>query len=267
MRGIKAYVFFALAVLLSGCADKLSIPVRIEMNLVELYPSKAIVQVAPGSEDAWYGLTVVAAENAQTPEAREALADEYIALMAEQYADLGASEASFAHRYFYRGTAVHRIKYLSNGADFILLAFQLNPATNKRVGDVYSIEFTMPDYKWHPDLSFEVSFEGDSVIIVPSDPEATYYWDYELSAIIEGNYLGDNIYLYELTDMYLQYGFMESMLSVGYEEWAFSANDTGMMEGARYSLNVVGMNAQGEFTSEITTIHFIYKKGGIRVTE
>ena len=145
MRGIRAYVFVVCAMLLSGCADKLSIPVRIEMNLVDLYPTKAIVQVAPGSEDAWYGMTVVAAENARTPEEREALADEYIAFMAGQYANIEESDASFAHRYFYRGTAVHRIKYLSNGAAFVLLAFQLNPATNKRVGDVYSIEFTTPD--------------------------------------------------------------------------------------------------------------------------
>ena len=127
MRGIRAYVFVVCAMLLSGCADKLSIPVRIEMTLVDLYPTKAIVQFAPGSEDAWYGMTVVAAENARTPEEREALADEYIAFMAGQYANIEESDASFAHRYFYRGTAVHRIKYLSNGAAFVLLAFQLNP--------------------------------------------------------------------------------------------------------------------------------------------
>lgn len=263
MKRMWAYVFLACALLLCGCADKLSVPVRIEMNLVDLYPTKAIVQVAPGSEDAWYGLTVVAAESARTPEERETLADEYIAFQAGQYAALGKSEASFANRYFYRGTSVHRIKYLSNGADFVLLAFQLNPATNKRVGEVYSIEFSTPDYKWHPDLSFQVDFSGDSVFIVPSDPDASYYWDYELTDIIEKNYLGHNIYLYELTDMYLQYGFMESMLSVGPDEWEFSANDTSMMEGGRYSLNVVGMNAQGEFTSEITTIPFIYRKGSV----
>lgn len=34
-----------------------------------------------------------------------------------------------------------------------------------------------------------------------------------------------------------------------------------------FILKVVGMNTQGEFTSEITTIHFIYNKGSIRVTE
>ena len=102
--------------------------------------------------------------------------------------------------------------------------------------------------------------------IIPSREDEHYFWDYERTDLIESNYSFSNqVFLYNLLDMYWEYGFLDSMVSSGSITWNFATQDRDMIEGKQYSLSAVGTDKNGEFTTELTTVDFIYRKNGIEV--
>ena len=65
--------------------------------------------------------------------------------------------------------------------------------------------------------------------------------------------------------MYWEYGFLDSMVDTGSISWNFATQDRDMVEGEQCSLSVAGIDENGEFTTELTTVDFIYRKNGIEV--
>ena len=85
----------------------------------------------------------------------------------------------------------------------------------------------------------DVKIDGDVLTIIPSDPEQEYIWDYESAIYLESDPLiAMYNYLYDLTDMYEQYGFADQMLSKGTETYVFSKDNTRMVKGMTYYIAI-----------------------------
>ena len=267
MKRFPSLLFLALFAV--ACSDKLSQPCGFDMEVTTVTPSRAIIRIEPENKDVWYTFTFTSEDDIYWQYKDEIHADGSLERYQQIY-DAHAefehvSAASFTDMFCYRGSMTYKAKNLSAGMRHRILVFQVDPKTRLRVGDIHKIELETPAIE-PSDISFDIRFEGTTVSITPSREGERYFWDYERTDLIESNYsYSNNTFLYNLLDMYWEYGFLDSMVSSGSITWNFATQDRDMIEGKQYSLSAVGVEKNGEFTTELTTVDFIYRKNGIEV--
>ena len=165
---------------------------------------------------------------------------------------------TFADVYCYQGEREIKQTGLGMGLEHRLFVVQLDPQTRTIIGTPQDVRFTTKSVEMLP-LKFDIEFGADYITITPSDPSATYYWDYDNAEQIERTYFTPQIFYYSVVDLYEDYDFMPNMISKGTETYVFSQNDKSLEEGERCTLVLAGY-ANGEINSDSTVYEFVYHK-------
>lgn len=185
-------------------------------------PDATYVNLAVGEWEEWYSMT------------DQEIAGVYLRRLIDidNFFSENNSVSRFQDRFCFKGDRTFRGQFLGRDMDYRALAFQVDPIKLEVVGEAVSTPFHT-----HPlpqvTLDFEISVVGDVLTLTPSDDTVPYYWDYESI----GYFFGDDLtssayyYLYQVTDMYEEYGFIDHELSKGPLTYEFSVNDGGMVEG------------------------------------
>lgn len=269
MKRIPYIILIALA--LVSCANKEEQPAEFKLNLEFVGGSRARFSVAASNMDAVYTFVHLDKNSEDFDAPANVAARNEIARMESSYASIreygldNGLWSDFTDFFFYRGSRQFTMDSLSPDMDFRFILFQINPKTHQLIGEPLNI-----DYHTKPvpqrELTFELSFEGDILTIVPSDNNLTYFWDYENEDIVLETYFFPGNYAYSLVGMYQEYGFLDTELSKGKDTWDFSAQDDTMTEGENCLLVIAGCE-DGEFTTDIKVIQFCYHQGAIEVLD
>ena len=203
---------------------------KVNFSITCSSPDAAYIYIGIGAfEDWWFSWTDMQ------------VAQEYlkqIRYMDDEYSK-DKKFSNFQDRFCFKGDRSFRYQFLGRDMDYRLIVFQVDPFKREIVGEPASTTFhteVMP----HVDLDFQVDVQGDVLTITPSDPDITYYWDYESKDYFWGEQENSvYYYLYSVTDMYEKYGFIDQVISKGPETYAFSQNDKGMVEGETIILAAV----------------------------
>jgi hypothetical protein len=263
----KAIFIAACTLLLAGCTAKevlVTEPVSLNFELQEVKGSKVIFNMDPASPDAFYtfGLCPSSMEEYDLPDKQ--LAQFLLDLKKESYEVVSqniGTTSSFLDFSCFKGARTLRLTDITPDEDYKLVIFQVNPKTLEILGDELCIHFhTLPIEM--TDLSFTFETEGDVMTIIPSDPDCLYYWDYDPSARIYDDYNGPRGFFYHLLDMFDEYGFMDEVYSKGAEQYDFSKDN--LVVGREYII-VAGACKDGEMTSPLQTMSFIYVRGRIEI--
>jgi hypothetical protein len=103
-------------------------------------------------------------------------------------------------------------------------------------------------------LSFEVVSDHNSLHIYPSDKNVPYLWVYDTEEEIFDHYFTPYNFLYEITRMYEDYGFIELKKTYGDRHMSFPEDDSSIQPDKDYVLVLAGYN--GEINSTITILNF-----------
>ena len=263
----KAIFIAVCTLLLAGCTAReilITEPVDLHFELQKVKGSKVIFKMDPVSPDACYtyGLCHSSMEEYDLPDKQ--LARHILDIKKESYENISknkGSSASFLDVSCFRGTRTLRVTDISPDEDYKLVVFQVNPKTLEVLGNVLCTPIhTLPIEM--TDLSFTFETEGDVMTINPSDPDCLYYWDYDPSARIFDDYNSPRGFFYHLLDMFDEYGFMDEVYSKGAEQYDFSKDN--LRVGKEYII-VAGACKDGEMTSPLQTMSFIYVRGRIEI--
>lgn len=264
-----AIVTAALSLLLGACTSVqivVTAPIPLNVNLEQVKGSKIIFSVNPENQDATYGYSICSEEGDIYPLGYREQALATIKLWEDSEYNksiYSPSEASFQDMYFYRGSRTIRINNLRDDKDYKLIVFQVDPLTHEILGDVYGQQIhTLRLEK--KDLTFTFQTQGEVITIIPSDPERIYYWDFDPIRRIYDNYFWPTGFLYDLLEMYDQYGFSKEVYSVGAEQYDFSRHH--LVDGEEYLL-VASACEDGEITSQVTVLDFSYTAGSIQIIQ
>ena len=236
-------------------------PCTFEINVSRVKSSKVWFSIKPSNPNAYYAYGVFSEQ-----------ADIYdLPLMELAQLNLGwwkttydmwketeSNAGTFADVFCYQKDREIKQTGLGTGLEHRLFVVQLNPETRTIIGTPQEVRFTTKSVEMVP-LVFDVKFEADRVTITPSDPKATYYWDYDSREVIEENYFSAGNFFYTIVDLYEDYDFMPNMVSLGTDTYVFSQNDKSMKEGEKCMLVVSGY-AGGEINSHLTMYEFTYYK-------
>jgi len=263
-------IFYAAAILLlAGCAsqkDKFNPdPCSFDIKITELKGTRIKFTITPEDEYACYAFGIVNSYDPRFNGSAAELAEDQINWMNEAYelmSSYGDFSSSFMDIMCYRGPRNLSLDDLVSDTEHKIIFIQVNPQTHSLIGTPQVVQFRTKQVVKNTGLTFDISFEGDKVIIVPSDPDATYYWDYDNKLLIEDRYITPGIYFKKLIYMYEDYDFMNNILSKGRDEWEFAVDDPEMVEGETCTLVVAGYE-NGEINTDLTILDFIYRKGDI----
>lgn len=248
--------------LLGGCTKEELLPTEIKVKAEAVTGSRARFTVAPANPHAYYSYVLVSSNNENYDKPATYICNNEIQWMEEclQYFDNG----SFTDIFCYQGNRQLTMKTLASDKDFKFIVFQINPKTHELIGEPIVCEFHTQPVQQH-DLHFQVSFEGDELLIIPSDDNLTYFWEYDETEMIYNVYRGFYNYLYTLAGMYQEYGFMDYYYFDGPCHWYLSLEDN-ISDGTEYTLVIAGCE-NGEFTTATTIVRFIYHPDNIEVLE
>ena len=265
----KALLLSLLAVLCCACSKDLAHPSTFQIEVGTITPTRAILHIEPADKDIWYAFTFATEGDIFYPYPDETLADgslERFRMIFDSMQEFNHVDvADFNDVFCFKGDVDYKVNRLEDGKRHRVLVFQVHPDTHTRVGDVYKIELETPAIQ-RSDLSFDVAFQGTTVNITPTREGEPFFWDYESTDKINANYsYSSEYFMYSLLEMYWEYGFLDSMVYDKSETWNFATQDRDMIEGRQYTLGVVGVDKNGEFTTKLTTVDFIYRKNGIEV--
>ena len=257
----KRIIILALGLLsLAACSEKLTVvttPVGMSLSVDEVKSSKVIFTITTDNPDAYYSYCLWNTVNGQT----EALIDYLTSLAEDDYQrkqENGVLQiASFADLNCFRGTRTIRAINLQPDADFVLLVFQLNPQTHEVIGKVLSEPIHTKAVTITP-LDFEFVYEGKTITVIPSDPDRTYFWQYDSQRAMYDNYIWPFGWFSSLVDMYEQYAFMDHLTSKG--TVVYDAGRDNIKEGEILSVLAVAYE-DGEMTSEYVEDSFQYRDG------
>lgn len=216
-------------------------------------PDATYIYVGVGKwEDYWY-------DNTDQEIAREYL-EQLISMETDEYLK-PTRLATFQDRFCFKGNRSFNRQFLAQDMDYRMIVFQVDPFRKEIIGQAVSTPFhteSLPPVS----LDFEARVEGDVLTIIPSNDTDAYYWDYESIEYYWGN-LSSSVYfyMYEITDMYEQYGFIDHVLSHGRVSYVFSEEDEGMVEGETIVLSAVPY-ANHELADTPTIWMFVYHKDG-----
>ena len=258
-----------MAMIAAACGKEkvVTTPCDFKVSLDEVKGSKVTFTIDPGNKDACY--TFAVAPKGSFAGSTHVLSDEE--LMEKMVADMessfmgfekeGGAIGSFAGAFCYRGERTITKTGLDPDRDYLIVVFQVNPETRKSIGILYKTEFHTKEVEM-VSVSFIIECLVDTITIIPSDDETTWFWEYELSEKIEEKYGSTYDFFYSIVDMYEKYGFLKNLLNRGHAEWTFSKDDPSFREGETYSLAIAGCK-DGEFTSYVSSIDFSFHDGGL----
>lgn len=263
----NALFIAACTLLLAGCTAKeilITEPVNLNFKLDEVKGSKVIFSMEPASQDACYTYALCHSSIPEYNLPDRQLAQYFLDVKIESYETISknkGTKASFVDMSCYRGTRTLRITGVTPDQDYKLLVFQVNPKTLEILGDILCTPIhTLPVEMTN--LSFTFQTEGEVMTITPSDPDCLYYWDYDPAERIYDDYNGPEGFFYHLIDMFDEYGFMDEVYSRGAEKYDFSEDK--LRVGKEYII-VAGACKDGEMTSKVQIMSFVYVKGKIEI--
>lgn len=267
---MRKLLYIAAVMLLAGCASQKDRfdpdPTSFEVSITELKGTRVKFTITPGNEYACYCYGILNSYDPSFEESDHTLADMQLGWMTDRFEMMnsdGDFSGSFIDMFCYRGPRSLTVNSLSPDTEHKIIISQVNPETRSIIGEPQIVRFRTKPVLKNANLTFDISFEGDKVIIIPSDPNATYCWDYESKELIESRYITPNHYFRRLLYLYEDYDFINDVLSKGREEWNFSAEDPDMAEGEICTLAVAGYS-DGEINTDITLKDFVYFKGNVR---
>lgn len=246
--------------LLAGCQKGELLPTEIKVEAESIGGTRARFTVAPANSRAYYSYAIVSrdSENYDAPAA--SLCYDEIQWM--ENTSLNFENGSFTDLFCYQGNRQLTLKTLASDKDFKFIVFQINPKTHEIIGEPVVREFHTKPVP-HRDLHFQVDFVFDELHITPSDDNLTYFWDYDETALINDTYDNAPLYLYTLSGMYQEYGFMDFYYYNGPCVWYLSLEDN-ISDGTEYTLVIAGCE-EGELTTATTIVKFIYHPGNIEM--
>lgn len=171
----------------------------------------------------------------------------------------------FADAFCYQDQADLVQLFLDRQTNYKLVVIQVNPWKKEGIGTPKEVYFRTPDVEF-VDLHFQLTFDGDVLHIHPSDPAAPYYWEYEEVEIVDNEYNSPIVYYHTIVDMYEQYGFMDSLVSRGDNDWVFPLDDKSLPAGKECYL-ILASYRDGEINSDETIVKFIWSPGESALTE
>jgi hypothetical protein len=249
-------------VLLTACNKEEIRPTEIKVEIESVSGSRARFTVAPESSHAYYSYVLVKESDPNYNESTTAICNNEILEMVKALPFF--ESGSFTDIFCFRGSRQFTMNMLEDDKDFKFIVFQINPKTYKLIGNPVVCNFhtkPVPDR----DLHFDVNFDGDMLTITPSDDHLTYVWEYEESELISDIYVFAPYYLYKVVEMYQEYGFLDMLYMQGPSEWDFSL-ENNMNDGTEYTIAISGCE-EGEFTTPVTVVRFLYHPGNIELLE
>lgn len=262
---------YAVAVLLlvCGCTRKeviVSTPCGFDIRLEKVHGTKVWVKIIPQNPDAAYAMNVISSYDPSYNHSPEDLAAEMVSIMRTVFSK-EREAGNFSDQFCFRGERSLKYHHLVSDTDHKLILMQMNPKEQSLVGKPVVVTFHTRPVAMDTDLRFTVAFDAGKLTITPSDPEKTYYWEFENSNLIEKEYITTNEFFYKVIDLYEDYDFMPHMLDKGPAEWDFYARDQEVEDGEDLTLMIAGY-ADGEINTPLTTVRFIcHRDGPIEVVE
>lgn len=265
---MKRFLILICSVLtLFGCTGKEAKPSEFLLEMTYVGGSRARLTISAKNPNAYYIVGLVSAYSENFNMEDVAMVQVDLDELEDNYSHFAEYniEGSYLDVFCYQGSRQVSFSSLQDDLDFKCYVCQIHPKTHKMIG-VPSVRSFHTKPIPQRDMTFEVSFGDDSVTIVPSHPDYTYFWDYEETNSINEDYFSPYYYAYALVGMYTEYGFIDSLLSKGSETWEFSRQDPNLKDGDDCTLIVVGCE-DGEFTTPSVEIRFKYSQGEIEVIE
>ena len=249
------------ALVLAGCTAKdvlVTRPVGLDIRIESVSGSKISFHVSPGKEDAAYTFFIMGEDEPSFDIPEIDAAKAHMQYLQEIYNRKNAT-GSFIDFSCYKGARKLELSLLSSGKEYKLLVFQVHPKTYEVLGDIISERFRTDKVAMEP-LWFDFYFEDDMMVIDPSDPDRHYVWSFERVARIDDDYDHDPFfYLYDLIDMYEDYGFIDHRLCRG-KDFCYMP-DKRLRKDERYVVAAIGYD-NSEINSEISYRYFFYSDNG-----
>lgn len=261
-------ILWALVLLLVGCTGKdimVTTPVDFTFKIDQVKATKVKFTVDISNPDAHYGyfianLNMVEVDFAHMTDKQ--LADYWRDLQKEDYearAEQRPFGATLADVSCYRGNRTLKRTYLSTDTSYRLVVFQVNPKDFTILGDVQGVSFQTPNVE-ESDLDFTLQIDGSFLVITPSDNDCSYYWDYESEERIYDDYITPFGYLYDVVDMYEDYGFIGNVLTKGPVHHDLAQDH--LKDGAAYVVVADAYDPKlGELSYPFKMLRFEYRNG------
>lgn len=256
--------------LLAACSKEQisSRPCDFDIKITELKGTKIRYTVTPSNPEAYYVCRLVAEFDEEYRLSGKQLVDSEMETLKQMYSffvDFGRQTHNFSDAFCFRGRTEQVEMYLTRNMAYKLVIFQVNPWKVEALGEPEEVYFQTVNSRVI-DLDFDLEFSGDTLRIHPSLPGQTYIWDYEERDIIEAEYASPLVYFYSLLDMYEQYGFSDSVVNKGDDEWVFPSDDAAMPAGKEWYLILAGYQ-DGDINSGETLVRFTWSPGASAITE
>ena len=258
------------ALTLAGCTAReilVTKPVTMGLKIESVSGTKVTFSVSAGDENATYIFFTTSEEEPLFNKPENEAAKEHIAYLEMLYnsrdeatavAPNGYKVSDFADFACFRGSRTLELLYLSNDTEYKLLLFQINPMTHEILGRVHSERFHTKAVVKKP-FECEFSFNGDILIVAPSDQSMSYVWCFERMSRIDDDYAHDAFsYIYSLIDMYEDYGFIDHRLCRGTVEHDMSTER--IREDDIYVVVAIGYE-DGEINSDSAEEFFCLRNG------
>ena len=261
-------ILSALVLLLAGCTGKVIMvtsPANLSFKIDQVKAQKVRFTVSIDNADAYYGYFIANLEMEEenfSQMSDKQLADLWLEIEKLNYESRTSFEpynSTLVDVSCYRGSRTLKDTYLSRDNSYRLIVFQVNPKDFTIIGDIKGETFHTPAVEMK-DVDFTFQVDGSELIIIPSDSECTYYWDFESEDRIFDDYLSPYSYLFYVVDMYEDYGFMGNVLSKGPVRHDMAREH--LNDDTYYNVVAAAYDAeQGEICSEYRIFEFVYKDG------
>ncbi len=189
------------------------------------------------------------------------LGEQGVVDLTNQYYDslkavLDANHINYDNDYlYYRGLYdCASTEYLPASTPCVFYVMRLSNITLEPILPIITYPFiTTPEIK--REMTFDISMEDNRLYVEPSDT-FPYLWDYIPKDELIESYSGDPEYfLHSILSMYEEYGFIESLISQGYDSENVLDWFPNLQSGDSLYVVAVGYE-QGELTTDITTKAF-----------
>lgn len=243
-------------------------PCSFELGIDSVRGTKVSVSITPENPTACYSVTIMSENEAQFNWSDTQLISWFMEDMTDIYELYKSDEdgliGSFADIFCYRGGRSHKITRLIPDTDYRLCVFQLDPDKRTPLGALHKMDFHTKQVVM-ADLTFSLEvIEDDILLILPSNPDAPFFWEYETVAYLDAVNEDPYTFHYNIIDMYETYGFMEHQVETDMSFWDFSQMDRSIKDGDECVLTISGY-ADGEINTPVYTAKFSKTNGKITV--
>ena len=271
LKTISVVVTVITLLLLGGCTVR-DLPTDVctfDVSIEKVQATKAKFYIIPSNQEAYYFVDILEAGEPDYDLPIDAVINGRLKeeeLLYEELLRDGDPVTNFEDMYLFRGTRSLFYKALSDDTDHRLVYAQIDPSSRVPIGTPGEMRFHTRRLKMIEGQHFSVTIENNLLVITPMVKGVPYAWDYVSKAVLDDDYMGNQeLYLYELMAMYEEYNFTSFASAVGTETWDLDKSVTPMKEGETYALIVAGYE-DGEFTSEVYSILFRYRKTGSQIS-